>query len=261
MHYLQLPLICLAACSFIMIIIWTWAYKIQNAGVVDIFWAFNFTVIAAIIYFLADGFGPRKEVVCLLAGLWSLRLGIYLLIRVGSHLDHEEGRYAQLRKEWVPNPDLKFFIFFQAQAISNIMLAIPFFIIAQNKDPQLSLIEMIGAGMWFISILGEGISDFQLKQFKNNPANKGKVCQDGLWKYSRHPNYFFQLMIWISIFVFSLATSYGWISIICPLTIGYLIFKVTGIPMTEEQSLRSKGDLFREYQRTTSVFVPWFRRK
>jgi steroid 5-alpha reductase family enzyme len=259
--FVELPLLSFAACSIVMILVWIWAYKIQNAGVVDIFWAFNFTVIATIIYFFADGYGARKEVVCLLAGLWSLRLGIYLLIRVGSHLDHEEGRYAQLRKEWVPNPDLKFFIFFQAQAISNILLATPFFIIALNKDPQLSLLEMIGAGMWLVSIIGEGVSDFQLKQFRNNPANKGKVCQNGLWNYSRHPNYFFQLMIWISIFILSLSTKYGWISIICPVTIGYLIFKVTGIPMTEEQSLRSKGDLFREYQRTTSAFVPWFKKK
>src|SRR5574337_583910 len=89
----------LAACSGMMIIIWTWAYRIKNAGVVDIFWAFNFTIIAAVIYFMADGYAPRKETLCLLAGLWSLRLGIYLLIRVGSHLDKEEGRYAQLRKE------------------------------------------------------------------------------------------------------------------------------------------------------------------
>ena len=258
---LEIILLSLGACSAVMILIWSWAYKIQNAGVVDIFWAFNFTIISAIIYFMADGYAPRKEVVCMLAGLWSLRLGIYLLIRVGSHLEKEEGRYAQLRKEWVPNPDLKFFIFFQAQAISNIMLATPFFVVAMNKTAGLTIGEMIGAGMWFVAIIGEGISDFQLKQFRNNPANKGKVCQNGLWNYSRHPNYFFQLMIWISVFIFALSSPWGWLSAICPLTIGYLIFKVTGIPMTEEQSLRSKGDLFREYQRTTSVFVPWFKKK
>ncbi|HET6993212.1 MAG TPA: DUF1295 domain-containing protein, partial [Bacteroidia bacterium] len=90
--FIELPLLSFAACSLVMIIVWIWAYRIQNAGVVDIFWAFNFTVIAAVIYFFADGYQPRKEVVCLLAGLWSLRLGIYLLIRVGSHLAVEEGR-------------------------------------------------------------------------------------------------------------------------------------------------------------------------
>ncbi len=254
-------LVSLVCCSGVMLLVWTWAYRIKNAGVVDIFWAFNFTIIAAVIYFFADGYEARKEIVCILAGLWSLRLGIYLLVRVGSHLKEEEGRYKQLRKEWVPNPDARFFIFFQAQALSNIFLAAPFFIDAMNTNPELTIFEKIGAGMWLVSIIGEGTADLQLKMFKNNPANKGKVCQQGLWNYSRHPNYFFQLMIWISVLIFSLSSPYGWVAVICPLTIGYLIFKVTGIPMTEEQSLRSKGDAFREYQRTTSVFVPWFKKK
>jgi steroid 5-alpha reductase family enzyme len=259
--FVSIPLVSFAVCSLIMICVWIWAYRIQNAGVVDIFWAFNFTAIAAVIYFMADGYMVRKEVVCLLAGLWSLRLAIYLLIRVGSHLDVEEGRYKQLRKEWGPNPDRTFFIFFQAQAMSNVFLAIPFFIIALNPNLEMSILEYIGAGMWLVSIIGEGLSDYQLKKFKSNPANKGKVCQSGLWNYSRHPNYFFQFMIWVSVLIFALASPYGWISVVCPLTIFYLIWKVTGIPMTEEQSLRTKGDAFREYQRTTSVFVPWFKKK
>ncbi|HEY6161341.1 MAG TPA: DUF1295 domain-containing protein [Bacteroidia bacterium] len=259
--FVLIPLVSFACCSLVMMIVWLWAYRIQNAGVVDIFWAFNFTIISVVVYLMADGFEMRKMIVCGLAALWSLRLGIYLLVRVGSHLATEEGRYKQLRKEWSPNPDAKFFAFFQAQALSNIFLAIPFFIIAMNKTEPMNMVEYIGAGMWFVSIIGEGLSDFQLQRFKKNPANKGKVCQDGLWNYSRHPNYFFQFMIWVSVFIFSLPTPYGWISIVCPLTIFYLIWKVTGIPMTEEQSLRSKGDLFRDYQRTTSVFVPWFKKK
>ncbi|HTL81374.1 MAG TPA: DUF1295 domain-containing protein [Bacteroidia bacterium] len=254
--FIELPLISFACCSAIMIIVWIWAYRIKNAGVVDIFWAFNFTAIAAVLYFLADGYEPRKTVACLLAGLWSLRLGIYLLIRVGSHLDHEEGRYAQLRKEWGPSPNRTFFFFFQAQAMSNIFLAIPFFIITLNKSEPLMLIEKIGAGMWLLSIIGEGVSDLQLQLFKKDPANKGKVCERGLWGWSRHPNYFFQFMIWVSVFIFSLASPWGWISIVCPLTIFFLIWKVTGIPMTEEQSVRSKGDLYRDYQKRVSVFVP-----
>ena len=146
------------------------------------------------------------------------------------------------------------------QAISNIMLSIPYLIIATNPDPHMNLLEYTGAVLWLLSIIGEGLSDWQLKQFKKDPANKGKVCEKGLWHYSRHPNYFFQLMIWISVFIFALSSPYGWVAIICPLSIGYLIFKVTGIPMTEEQSIRSKGELYKEYQRTTSVFIPWFKK-
>jgi steroid 5-alpha reductase family enzyme len=240
-----------------MTVIWIWATKIKNAGIVDIVWAFDFAMIAIITWVLADGAPLRKSIVGILTILWSLRLGSYLLKRVGSHLDEEEGRYRQLRAEWAPHVNLKFFVFFQMQGISNVILCTPFFISSLNPEPMLSVLEYTGACIWFLSVIGEGLADWQLQQFKKDPINKGKVCQYGLWNYSRHPNYFFQLMIWIGVCIFSLSSPYGWISIICPLSIGYLIFKVTGIPMTEEQAIRSKGESYVAYQRTTSKFVPW----
>ena len=256
-NYLSIPLISWASVSAIMIIIFIWALKIKNNGIVDIFWAINFLVIAAIIWFLADGYSLRVNLVCGLAALWSLRLGVYLLIRVGSHLKEEEGRYKQLRLEWNTT---KFFFFYQMQAFSNVMLAIPFFIIALNPAPEISFNEYLGAILWLVCIIGEGLSDWQLQHFKKQPENKGKVCQYGLWNYSRHPNYFFQFSLWISVSIFAISSPYGWLSLICPISIGYLIFKVTGIPMTEEQAVRSKGEAYKEYQRTTSVFVPWVKR-
>jgi steroid 5-alpha reductase family enzyme len=257
---IHLLLISLGVICSIMFIAWLWATRIHNYSIVDAFWAFNFAVIAIIIYFFANGNETRKAIICSLAILWSCSLGLYLATRIFSHLDIEEGRYKQLRKEWANNLTIKFFIFFQMQAISNVILALPYFLIATNKTSTISIIEYISAALWLTAIIGEGISDWQLKQFKKNPANKGKVCSAGLWNYSRHPNYFFQLMIWISVFIFALPSPYGWLSIICPLSIGYLIFKVTGIPMTEEQSIRSKGEAYKEYQRTTSVFIPWFKK-
>lgn len=255
-NYLSIPLISWAIVAAIMLIIYLWALKIKNNGIVDIFWAFNFLVIAIVIWQLADGYAQRVNLVCALAALWSLRLGIYLLIRVGSHLNVEEGRYKQLRQEW---NNTKFFFFYQMQAFSNVMLAIPFFIIALNPEPKLSMLELLGATLWLLCIVGEGISDWQLQYFKSKPENKGKVCQYGLWNYSRHPNYFFQFSIWVSVSIFAISSPYGWLSLICPISIGYLIFKVTGIPMTEEQAVRSKGEAYKEYQRTTSAFVPWFK--
>jgi steroid 5-alpha reductase family enzyme len=256
--YFSIPLISWAVVSCIMILVFLWGLKIQNNGVVDVFWAFDFLVIAAVTYFLADGNPDRKLLVCGLAALWSIRLGAYLSVRVLGHLNEEEGRYKQLRTEWNTT---KFFFFFQMQAFSNVFLCIPFFIIALNKNEQISALEYIGAALWFICICGEGLADRQLQHFKKDPANKGKVCQYGLWNYSRHPNYFFQLMIWISVLIFAIPSPYGWLAVLCPLSIGYLIFKVTGIPMTEEQAVRSKGELYKEYQRTTSAFVPWFKKK
>lgn len=254
-------LICTFVCCLIMFSVWLWAYRIKNAGVVDIFWAFNFSVIAILLYLFATGLPERKMIMCAMVFIWSMRLGIYLLIRVGSHLKEEEGRYKKLREEWAPNANTKFFFFFQAQALSNIYLAIPFFIICFNPRPEISILEYIGIAVWAISIIGEGIADGQLKKFKGNPANKGKVCNAGLWNYSRHPNYFFESMIWIGYFLVALNADYGWLAVLSPVTILFLLFRLTGIPMTEEQSIRSKGDAYREYQKTTSVFVPWFKKK
>ena len=257
-NYVIIPLISWAVAASIMAIVWLWALKIKNNSVVDIFWAFNFLIIASIVWYFADGNSERKNLVCILVALWSLRLGSYLVMRIGEHIKEEEGRYKQLRLEWNTT---KFFFFFQMQAFSNIMLSIPFFMIALNKNITLSPIEYVGASLFFLCIIGEGLADWQLQHFKKQPQNKGKVCEYGLWYYSRHPNYFFQFSLWLSVFIFALPSPYGWLSFICPLSIGYLIFKVTGIPMTEEQAIRSRGEAYKDYQKTTSVFIPWFKKK
>jgi len=243
-----------------MCVVWVWAYLIKNAGVVDIFWSFNFTIIAAILYFMADGYWLRKILICSMVAVWSLRLGIYLLERVGSHLDEEEGRYKRMRNEWGTSADKKLFWFFQMQAISNLYLAIPFFLVAYNKKPGLTLLEVTGAIVWLLSILGESIADVQLNRFKRNIANKGKVCDVGLWYYSRHPNYFFESMIWTGYFLVAVGAEYGWLALLSPLTILLLLFRVTGIPLTEQQAVSSKGNAYIEYQKTTSVFIPWFKK-
>ncbi|MDR3715052.1 MAG: DUF1295 domain-containing protein [Puia sp.] len=260
-QFLSLILLSLIVVCLLMWVAWIWATKINNAGIVDVFWAFNFSIINIIIWILAGGGNKfRKDLVCGLGILWSLRLGIHLQRRVFSHLREEEGRYRQLRKEWAERVNTKFFLFFQAQALSNVILSIPFFIIALDKDPVIRPMEYAGAFLWLVSIAGEAIADRQLSAFKKGPGSRGLVCMKGLWNYSRHPNYFFQLMIWIGVFIFALPGRYGWIAILSPLSIAYLLFKVTGIPLTEEQSVRSKGEAYREYQRTTHSFIPWFKK-
>jgi steroid 5-alpha reductase family enzyme len=109
-----------------------------------------------------------------------------------------------------------------------------------------------------IAIAGETLADAQLAAFKRDPANRGGVCNVGLWRYSRHPNYFFEWLIWMSYFIFALASPFGWIAIVGPASILWLLIRVTGIPMAEEQSLRSRGDAYRRYQQATSAFIPWF---
>ena len=257
---LSLIVYSIVACCVIMALVWLWAYKIKNAGVVDIFWSFNFPVIAIILLLFAPGFETRRYLICGMAIIGGLRLGTHLATRVLKHLHEEEPRYAHIRKEWGANAEIKMFGFFQMQAISNVLLAIPFFISVINPEPQVSLLEYAAVVLWAISIIGEATADQQLANFKKDPANKGKVCDTGLWYYSRHPNYFFEWLMWVSYFAFALASPYGYLAIISPAIILYLLLKVTGIPATEEQSLRSKPEAYKKYQASTSVFIPWFKK-
>lgn len=259
-HLLAIILYSLAACCFIMFLVWLWAKKIKNAGVVDVFWALNFPVITVITFLMSDGWSTRKILICSIFLLAELRLGLHLWQRVIGHLDVEEGRYQQLRKEWGVNANRNFFFFFQFQAISNVILAVPFFIITANQQTQLFVLEYIGLAIWTVSFFGELIADSQLAAFKKDPKNKGKVCDTGLWAYSRHPNYFFEWLTWMGYFVFALASPWGILAIISPVIILYLLLKVTGVPNNEEQNLRSKPEAYREYQRKTSAFIPWIKK-
>lgn len=135
------------------------------------------------------------------------------------------------------------------QAASVVLLAAAFLLASLNPSPVLHPLEYAGAALWLLALSGEALADAQLAAFKKNPANKGQVCAVGLWRYSRHPNYFFEWLVWVSFFVFALASPCGWLAIVGPASILYLLLRVTGIPMTEEQSLRSRGDAYRRYQK------------
>jgi steroid 5-alpha reductase family enzyme len=150
------------------------------------------------------------------------------------------------------------FGFFQLQAALLVLLSVPFLIACLNPQPQINWLEWLGAAVWLVAVGGEGISDHQLKQFKENPANKGEVCQAGLWHYSRHPNYFFEWLVWVAFFLFALGSPLGCATIYCPALMLYFLIRVTGIPMTEDLAVKTKGEKYRAYQRTTSRFVPWF---
>jgi len=233
------------------------ARRIDNYGIVDIAWSYAFAVLAAFYAACAPGWPMRKALIATLAALWSLRLGTHLFRRVMGHHPVEDGRYVQLRRDWAGNFAPKMFGFFQLQAASVVLLGLAFFIICLNPAPQLHPLEIAGVLLWLLAWGGESLADAQLAAFKRSPANQGRVCDIGLWRYSRHPNYFFEWLIWVAYFVFALASPGGWIAIIGPASILYLLLRVTGIPLTEEQSLRSKGDAYRRYQQTTSAFVPW----
>ena len=237
------------------------ARRLDNYGIVDVAWSYAFGGLAAFYALAGPGWPVRRALIASMAVLWSLRLGTHLAIRVLGHLSVEDGRYQQLRKDWAANFTSKMFGFFQMQAASVVLLGAAFLVVCLNPNPALHPLEIAGAALWVIALSGEALADAQLAAFKRSSANRGRVCDVGLWRYSRHPNYFFEWLIWVSYFIFALGSPWGWVAFIGPASILYLLLRVTGIPMTEEQSLRSRGDAYRRYQRTTSAFVPMPRKK
>jgi len=233
------------------------ARRIDNYGIVDIAWSYAFALLAGYYAFVAPGWLPRRGLIAGLAVVWSLRLGTHLARRVIGHHPVEDGRYVQLRKDWAGNFAPKMAGFFQMQAASVVLLGVPFLLPVLNASPQFHPLEIVGALLWLVAILGESLADTQLAAFKRDPANRGRVCAAGLWRYSRHPNYFFEWLIWVAYFVFALASPWGWLAVLSPAIILYLLLRVTGIPLTEQQALRSKGEAYREYQQSTSAFIPW----
>lgn len=238
--------------------VWIFAMRVNNFSVIDAAWSFAFFVHAIVFYNLSSGATFRKLLFLGVIGLWSLRLGFYLTKRIKSHHPLEDTRYIKLREDYGDNYENRFLYFFLMQAASVSFLTFPAIFVFNNPSENLSLFEVFGVIFFFLSLAGEALADAQISRFKLNPANKGKVCNVGLWKYSRHPNYFFESCIWFSYFVFWLGTDSMWWSLYAPLCILLLLLKVTGVPPSEAQSLKSRGDAYREYQRKTSIFVPWF---
>jgi steroid 5-alpha reductase family enzyme len=237
---------------------WAISVRIRNYGLLDVAFSYGVAILAPMYAWYAPGDPLRKWSLAAVGVAWSVRLGTYILVRVVRHHPAEDARYQTLRERW-PGP-LQFLGFFQVQAVLVVIFSLPFLFASFNSAPELAALESGGMALAIVALLGETLADLQMQAFKRDPANRGKVCQVGLWRYSRHPNYFFESLVWWGFFLVALGSPWGWITIACPLLMLYFLFKVTGIPLTEEYAVKSKGDAYREYQRTTNAFVPWFRK-
>ncbi len=239
----------------VMFLAWVVHLRQGNAGIVDVAWSANIAFLAMLYGALGPGLAERRVLAALMGGIAGLRLAVHIHRR--GHGQPEDGRYATLRREWGGNVALKFLFFFLFQGLLDLVLGIPFLLAAVNPAPRIEALEWAGVGLWMIAIAGETSADRTLERFKADPANRGRTCREGLWRLSRHPNYFFEWLAWIAYAVFALASPWGWIALVCPALMLFFLLRVTGIPATEAQALASRGDDYREYQRTTSAFVPW----
>ena len=242
----------------LLLFLFTWglAKRIGNYSIVDVTWSLAFTPTAIVYAALSDGWVPRRVVIAGLVSLWSLRLGLYLWGRVASHHPEVDPRYAILRKRWDNNPERAFLFFFLGQGVLVWLLMLPVHLISSNTAIGFDRLEIVGFGLWIIALTGEGIADLQLKRFKRESPDRNAVCQRGLWRYSRHPNYFFQSLLWWGLFLMALPVEWGWAAIVAPLAMLHFLLRVTGIPLTEQLAVEKRGDIYRRYQNTTSAFVP-----
>lgn len=232
------------------------ARRVQNFGWVDVAWSGGFAPVA-VFYAMRGGGDPVHR--ALIAGMmsaWSLRLALMLGRRVWSHHPKEDGRYTQLRREWRTSLDLKMSGFYLLQALLLVLLSAPVALAVERRGEGLTSLDIVALGVWIIALTGETIADAQLAAFKRDPANAGRVCDRGLWRWSRHPNYFFEWLVWIAFALAITPAPVGWVAWVCPLLMAYFLLCVTGVRYTEEQLLRSKGAAYREYQRRTSAFLP-----
>lgn len=248
-------------CSLVMLGLYCIQLWKRDATIVDVGWSLLIGLLSLFYAYSLPIATVQQWAVLLIAVIWSFRLTFYLWTNRVKGGKPEDGRYQTIRKKWGKKAQLFFIVFFQAQAWIALLFSIPIFMALNNTNNEFTIFTLLGIGTAFISILGESVADSQLAQFRCKLENKGTTCQVGLWKYSRHPNYFFEWLHWFAYIFLACPAPFWWITIAGPILMLLFIFRLTGIPYTEKQAVASRGENYKKYQRTTSVFIPWVPKK
>lgn len=234
---------------------WLMQLRTRNAGLVDAIWAWTLGGLAVFYAAVGSAAQDSRIVLGLMGGLWGLRLGTHLWRR--NYGKPEDFRYAEFREKWGARANFNMFWFFQFQNLFTLMLSASAFIaIAYRPDAPSSLAILAAGLIWLVSVVGEAIADSQMEGFRQNPANKGRVCRDGLWRWSRHPNYFFECLHWIAYLPLALGAPWGWTALAAPLVMAFLLTKLSGMPILEADMAKRKPG-YADYIRTTSALIPW----
>ena len=260
MTFLQIYLLTFLVIIAMMTLLWIVSIYLKNVSIVDMFWGFGFVVAAGMYYFLTDGFETRKLLLLLLVAIWGLRLSIYLAKRnIGKG---EDFRYREFRRKYGEHRYwwISYFQTFLLQGILMWLISAPL-LGAQyyNTNSSLGILDYAAMTMWLIGFVFEAGGDFQLARFKKNAGNKGKILNTGLWKYTRHPNYFGDSAVWWGYAIFCLAAG-SYLPVLGSVLMTALIIKVSGVALLEKSLINQKPG-YELYIRQTSSFIPWFPKK
>ena len=244
--------------SLIMIACWLWQLRSGDAGLVDVAWAASIGALGVFYAFgLERGDPALRYLVAGLAAFWGLRLALNLVLRGRGRA--EDGRYRAMRAHWGKSANTHLLWFFLVQAVLAVLFSLPLLAAMVNERAPGSSWLVAGVGVWAVAMAGEFVADAQLNRFRADLANQGRTCQTGLWRYSRHPNYFFEWLHWFAYPLLAVGSAWTWIAWLGPVLMYLFVRHLTGVPYTELQAAKSRPD-YVDYQANTNAFFLWFPR-
>lgn len=245
----------------IMTILWIVSLALKDAGIVDIFWGLGFVIINWVAFLVTENeSGMRQWLLNVIVTIWGMRLFLHILIRnIGKP---EDFRYQNFRKQY--GKKFWWYSYFQTfmlQGFLMFIISMPLVITQYANTPEsLGFLDWAGLLLWLVGFFFETAGDYQLTRFKKNPANKGKIMKSGVWKYTRHPNYFGDATQWWAYYLIAVSVPFGFLTIFSPIIMSYFLVKVSGVAMLE-RSMAEKKPGYKEYMQTTNAFIPWFPRE
>lgn len=255
MSFLQIYAAGFAVIMIYMTLIWLASLPLKNSSIVDIFWGLGFFVAALVYFGLTEGYATRKLLLVGVVGIWGVRLSVYIFLRnrgKGEDFRYQKWREHQGGRYWW----YSYFQVFVLQGVLMWLISSPLLMSQYSAEPAyLTVFDILGVGIWAIGFFFEAVGDWQLSRFKANPANKGQVMRSGLWKYTRHPNYFGDATVWWGFFMLAVAVPNGFLTIYAPLLMTRLLMRVSGVTLLEKTLTKTKPG-YQEYIETTSAFFP-----
>lgn len=238
-----------------MVLFFLLSLYLKDGGIVDIGWGLGFVLVTLVTLYVSGSFYPRQLLMTALVALWGVRLAAHIFAR--SRGRGEDWRYKNWREEWGNSYVVRaFFQIFMLQGFFMLVIAIPIIFVNGFSGDMLAPLDFVGTVVWGVGFFFEAVGDYQLLKFKKNPENRGRIMKSGLWRYTRHPNYFGEVTLWWGIFLVALSVPGGIFTVISPLVITFLLLRVSGVPMLEAKYADDPD--FRQYKKETSAFFPWF---